>query len=386
MKPLSPFAFALFVAVTLSAADLASAVSAETSDGPSAKTAGSPAKAPGLGKPGKLTQFEVMPVGNGVLRGPDARKQLLVDARYASGQARDVTRRVRFSVKPADIVVVDANGFVTPLSDGQATITVTGPGKLTTQATVSVENFAKPPAINFPNHIVPVFSKYGCNAGGCHGKATGQNGFKLSLLGFYPNDDYEYLVKEARGRRVFPAAPEQSLLLLKSTNTMAHGGGKRLDPEGYEYRLLCRWMEQGMHYGKSDDPTVERIEVFPAARSMERGGEQQLAVLAHYTDGSTEDVTHIAQYEPNDGEMAEATSTGLVRTLDQTGDVAVMVRFQGQVAVFRASMPLGLKVANLPPPRNFIDELVFEKLKSLGIPPAEICDDATFLRRVTVDI
>jgi hypothetical protein len=385
MKSLTPFGFASFVGLVLWATGDRSEVCGVEAAA-STKRSSSTSTAPGLGKPGKLTQFEVVSVGDGVLRGPDARKQLLVDAAYSSGQFRDVTRKVQFSVEPAGIVNISADGLVTPLADGRAKISVAGPGKLATETTVSVENVAKPPAVNFPNHIVPIFSKNGCNAGGCHGKATGQNGFKLSLLGFYPSDDYDYLVKEARGRRVFPAAPEQSLLLLKSTNTMAHGGGKRLDADGYEYRLLCRWMEQGMPYGEADDPTVERIEVFPAARAMEKQGEQQLAVLAHFTDGSTEDVTHIAQYEANDGEMAETTSTGLVRTLDQTGDVAVMVRFQGQVAVFRASMPLGMQVANLPPARNFIDELVFDKLKSLGIPPSEICDDATFLRRVTLDI
>jgi len=351
-----------------------------------AKAMGSTAKTTGLGDPGEVKAIEVLRVGDGVLRGPDARKQLVVDGRFAGGQVRDLTHKVRFSVKPAGIIEVDEHGLVTPLADGKATIIVTGPARLATKTAVSVESIATPPAINFPNHIVPIFSKYGCNAGGCHGKATGQNGFKLSLLGFYPSDDYEFLVKEARGRRVFPAAPERSLLLLKSTNTMAHGGGRRLDAEGYEYRLLCRWMEQGMPYGNTDDPTVERIEVIPASRSIERGGEQQLAVLAHYTDGATEDVTHIAQYEPNDSEMAETTTKGLVRTLDLTGDVAVMARFQGQVAVFRASIPLGAKVDDLPPTRNFIDELVFAKLKTLGIPPSGICDDATFLRRVSLDI
>src|SRR3954465_695229 len=97
-------------------------------------------------------------------------------------------------------------------------------------------------AINFPNQIVPIFTKYGCNAGGCHGKASGQNGFKLSLLGFEPQEDYEYLVKEARGRRLFPASPEQSLLVQKASGQVAHGGGKRLDPESPFYRLMVRWI------------------------------------------------------------------------------------------------------------------------------------------------
>src|SRR5215207_6881138 len=103
--------------------------------------------------------------------------------------------------------------------------------------------------LNFPNEIVPIFTKYGCNAGGCHGKASGQNGFKLSLLGFEPQEDHEYLVKEARGRRLFPASPQASLLVTKATGQVAHGGGKRLDPESPFYRLLVRWIGQGAPYG-----------------------------------------------------------------------------------------------------------------------------------------
>jgi hypothetical protein len=120
-------------------------------------------------------------------------------------------------------VKVDAQGVVTPLADGTAAVTATAEGVSATLE-VKVENAATTLPINFANQIVPIFTKTGCNAGGCHGKASGQNGFKLSLLGFEPAEDYEHLVKEARGRRVFPAAPDNSLLLLKATNAMPHGG------------------------------------------------------------------------------------------------------------------------------------------------------------------
>src|SRR6186713_1580975 len=130
--------------------------------------------------------------------------------------------------------------------------------------------------LNFANDIVPIFTKAGCNAGGCHGKASGQNGFKLSLLGFEPDEDYEHIVKEARGRRVFPAAPENSLLLLKGINASPHGGGKRLDPKSDDYTLLVRWIAQGLPVGQPTDPKVERIEVLPAQRVMALGGDQQL--------------------------------------------------------------------------------------------------------------
>ncbi|OYV86829.1 MAG: S-layer protein, partial [Planctomycetia bacterium 21-64-5] len=346
------------------------------------------AKTPGLGDPGRLDRVEFAKIGQPLLDGPDARKQLLVDGKYSSGQVRDLTPAIIWQASPAGIVAISPAGLVTPLADGTVKITAKTEGGMRAATELTVKNFTTPRPINFPNQIVPIFTKNGCNAGGCHGKSTGQNGFRLSLLGFYPSDDYEFLVKEARGRRLFPSAPDQSLLLLKATNTVAHGGGHRLEKESYEYGQIVRWLEQGMPYGKPDDPVVERIEVFPATRAMDRDSRQQLAVLAYYTDGSTEDVTHIAQYESNDGEMAEVSPAGLVHTFDLTGDVAVMARFQSQVSVFRATLPLGIEVADgsLPPRRNFIDELVFAKLKALGIPPSPVCDDATFVRRATLDI
>ena len=240
--------------------------------------------------------------------------------------------------------------------------------------------------ISFPNEIVPIFTKAGCNAGNCHGKASGQNGFRLSLLGFEPAEDYEHLVKEARGRRLFPAAPERSLFLLKATASLPHGGGQRLEPGSEDYRRLVRWVGQGMPYGKPDDPALERIEVTPGDRLMDFDTEQQLSVVAHYSNGSTREVTRSALYEANEKSLAGVDAGGLVKVFRQPGDVAVMVRYQAQVAVFRATIPLGAPPEALPPARGFIDELVFAKLKRVGMPPSPPCDDATFVRRVTLDI
>lgn len=345
---------------------------------------------PGLGDPGALQslQFELGPNAEGglVLYGQDSRVQLVVSGVHATGQFRDWTRQVTYSVQPAGIIAVDSSGLVSPLADGEATVTAEASGGIKASVPIRVQEMANPRPINFSNQVVPVFTKLGCNAGGCHGKSGGKNGFALSLLGFYPDEDYDYLVKEARGRRLFPAAPDRSLLLLKATNTMAHGGGQRMQRDSYEYEILWRWIAQGMPYGSADDPTVERIEMVPAARQMPLGGSQQVRVLAHLTDGTIHDVTRIAQYEPNDTEMAEVTVAGEVKTLDLTGDMAIMARYQGQVAVFRATIPMGLKVDQFPQPGNFIDEIVFKKLRDLGIPPSEVCDDSTFIRRVTVDL
>jgi hypothetical protein len=377
----------LRVALCALASALAGAAGATADDAAEAARVASP-EPPGLGDPGALASIAIEGSGDparSVLRGPDARRQLVVTGHYASGQLRDLTARSAFEASPPGVVLVDAAGFVTPAGDGKATVVARSPEGLTAEIALAVEGFSQPRTVNFPNQIVPIFTKHGCNGGGCHGKSGGQNGFRLSLLGFQPEDDHEYLVKEGRGRRI-SAAPEHSLLLQKATNAVAHGGGARFEPGSYEYGLVRRWIIQGMPYGDPKDPRVESLEVVPAARAMDRRSAQQVSVFARYTDGSIEDVTRMAQYEANDRELAEATPAGLVKTLDLTGEVAVMVRFQGQVGVFRASIPLGVEVKDLPPAKNFVDELVFKKLEALGIPPSPLADDGTFIRRVTFDI
>ncbi len=375
---LDPFALILALGVTVSAtsaAELATNVRPET---------------PGLGDPGALVELEISAGEAGAesisLIGRDARRQIAVTGNHATGQTRDLTRKVTYTVEPEGVVSIDSTGLITPAGDGLAQLTATTPDGVVGQIAVHVERFGEQTPINFANQITPIFTKLSCNSGGCHGKASGQNGFKLSLLGFEPAEDYEYLVKEAQGRRLFPAAPERSLLLTKAVNATPHGGGQRLDVDSHEYRLLHRWIAQGMEYGSEDDPVVTAIEVFPKGRLMERHADQQLIVLARYSDGSLEDVTRSALYEPNDPEMAETSVTGLVTTTELSGDVAIMARYQGHVGVFRASIPLGVETPELPEPANFIDDHIFAKLNSLGIPPSAPCDDATFLRRVTIDL
>lgn len=241
--------------------------------------------------------------------------------------------------------------------------------------------------ISFVNDVMPVLTKSGCNVGVCHAKAGGgQNGFQLSLLGFEPADDYEHIVKESRGRRLQLASPEHSLLLLKGTAKIPHGGGVRLVAGSENYALLHEWIRQGAHFDQEKAPTLTGFEVRPGRGTVNRHGEQQLTAVARYSDGQIRDVTRLAIYESNDSAMAEVTDRGLVKIHDISGNVAVMVRYQGQVAVYSAAVPLGAAVENLPAPQNFVDEHVFSNLKTLGVPPSPLCDDATFLRRVTLDI
>ena len=318
------------------------------------------------------------------IRSKDIRQQLFVS--YITGDsAADVTRTAKYAIQPEGILQIDETGLVTPLADGEAVITAQQ-GDHSANIKVLVSGFASPLPLSFRNQVVPIFTKLGCNGGGCHGKSGGQNGFKLSLLGFYPEDDYEFLRKESRGRRIFPGAPAESLLLTKATGRTPHGGGKRMDLNSYEYRMLVSWIQQGMPYGQGEDPSVVAIKCYPEARVMPQSTEQQISVIATYSDGTTEDVTRMALYEANDSEMAECSETGLVTTLDLAGEVAIMARYQGQVSTFRATIPLGADTSGMPPAVNTVDTAVFNKLRLLGIPPSQISDDSTFLRRVSLDV
>ncbi len=320
-----------------------------------------------------------------VLRGSEPRHQLVITGNYSSGQKRDLTRDVVYTTEPDNVVAIDSTGLVTTLGNGIATIKATS-NSLSTTTQIHVESFEHDPEVNFSERVVPILTKYGCNSGGCHGSAGGQNGFRLSLLGFEPAEDYERLVKESRGRRWSIAAPDQSLLLQKAAGTVPHGGGARLDVSSTEYKTLFRWLASGANFGNQNAAKVAKVEVLPPERMMGSHSQQQLAVIAHFTDGTTEDVTATAVYEANVPEMASVTKHGLVKTMDEPGDVGVMIRYQSQVAVFRATIPLGAPVDHLPPQRNLVDEFVFKKFKLLGLPPSDVCDDSTFVRRVTIDL
>lgn len=241
--------------------------------------------------------------------------------------------------------------------------------------------------LSFVNDIQPILTKAGCNAGVCHAKAiTGQRGFRLSVLGFEPEEDYEAIVKQGKGRRVFPPAPEESLLITKGAAIVPHTGGKKIEPGSEDYQMLVRWIAEGMPYTQPNEPKLSEIVVEPARATMQVKTTQQLKVIARYSDGSSRDVTKLALFEANDRAMAETSEQGLIKTLDLPGNVAVMVRFGGKVSVCSVSVPLGAPVDSLPPVKNFIDQHVFANLKQIGVPPSPICDDSTFLRRVSLDI
>ena len=320
------------------------------------------------------------------LIGEDDARQIVLTGVLQNGAYQDFSGDAVFEVADNKILRVTSGGRVMPIANGKTTITAKyGDKSVKIAVTAALMDVTIP--ISFENHIVPIFTKLGCNGGGCHGKSGGQNGFALSLLGFVPELDYQTLVKENRGRRLFPSSPDNSLLLLKAAGIMAHAGGKRMEAGSDEYKLLRRWIASGAPYSDGKDLAVTKITVYPEQRIISRNNRQQFAVHAHYSDGSIVDVTQRAQYDSNDPDLAVVDGTGLVRSLDMSGEAAIMARYQGSVATFRATVPLGMKIpAYTFEPKTIVDRFTQKKWQELGIVPSELCNDETFIRRVYHDI
>lgn len=314
-------------------------------------------------------------------RDPLSRRQLQI-----STAERDLTRSAKYESSDPRVVAVDATGYVTPTGNGEAEIRIRVAESIS-QVSVKVVDFEKPRPVDFAVEIIPLLSRYSCNSGGCHGKASGQNGFKLSLFGFDTAYDYLAVAQQGRGRRIFPGAPDQSLLLTKAIGLVPHGGGRRFDADSEPYRLIRQWIETGAAPASKTAPTVTRLRVVPPERILLAGQPQQLAVVAEYSNGDSRDVTRQDSFASNLDVVASVDETGLVTAGKQTGEATIMARFMGQVAIFRALLPHGPTLAEIPgwKSANYIDHLAAEKWKKLGLQPSPGIDDATFLRRVTLD-
>jgi WD40 repeat protein len=246
-----------------------------------------------------------------------------------------------------------------------------------------------PQSPSFVRDVLPVMAKAGCMAGACHAKAEGQNGFKLSVFSFDPKADYHEIVKDARGRRVFAAAPEESLLLLKPTGAIEHGGGQRIEPGSETYKTLVAWIRGGMAYQHTNEATLARVSVEPSNRTYQKGATQQLKLTAHYSDGSTRDVTHLADFVSSDKEIAKVSEDGAVSVGTVEGEGVMVARYMGFVDASHITIPASRtlpaeKYAALPA-NNYIDRLAYARFKELGLFPSDLCTDAEFIRRSSLD-
>lgn len=326
------------------------------------------------------------------LFGPAARWSILVSGTRSDGLHSDLTREATFRVaeesgRAERAIAVSPDGVVRALGDGEGTVEVQVAGR-TLSVPVVVSGCQVPRPLHFENDITPIFTRFGCNTSGCHGKAEGQNGFKLSVFGFDPDADRRALTQEGRGRRSIFAAPEQSLLLLKASGGIPHGGGIRIRKNSGEYRVLRNWIAAGGPAGRDDAPKVISLKVVPVERRLAMNARQQIQAIAVMSDGREVDVTHHAKFQSNNEGLASVDEYGLVTTGETPGDAAVMASYMGAVGVFRAVIPQRDSGNPFPqqPQFNFIDRLVDARLKKLNIHPSGLCSDADFLRRAYLDI
>jgi len=320
------------------------------------------------------------------LSGAAAEHGLIITALDKSGRTLDVTGRARYASSQPDRIAVSTNGAVRAMAGGVAEILVEFGGKSVKVPATARDTQARS-GVSFRQDIEPVITRAGCNMGACHGKLAGQNGFKLSLRGYAPELDHAWLTTDVSGRRLNPAFPEESLLLLKALGKVPHEGRQRFEEGSRYHRTLAEWIAQRAPGPDTNETDAVKLEILPGNRTMRVGETQHLLARAHYADGRVRDVTWLAQFFSNDQNTAGVTPDGLIKAL-RHGETAIRAHFQGQVEVITVTIPYENKVA----PGDFakstspVDAAVFLKLQALNLPPSAACDDATFLRRVTLDL
>ncbi|MEY2408493.1 MAG: hypothetical protein QOF48_1163 [Verrucomicrobiota bacterium] len=320
-----------------------------------------------------------------VLNGMQARHGFIVTAVTPDGGTVDVTRRATWSTRQSALLALETNFSCRALADGVAEVVVRFGGRSAiVRVTMTNTSDLRPPS--FRQDIEPVLTRAGCNMGACHGKLAGQNGFKLSLRGYAPELDHSWLITDLTSRRINPAFPEESLLVLKALGKVPHEGLQRF-PEGSRYhRILTDWIAARAPGPDTNDTDVVRLELLPGNRSLRVGDTQQLLARAHYREGGVRDVTWLAQFFSNDEGTATVTPDGLVKA-NRHGETAIRAHFQGQVEVVTITIPYENKISprSLGAAGNAVDGPVFAKLRALRLPPSASCDDATFLRRASLD-
>lgn len=322
------------------------------------------------------------------LTGKRARQQLLVSS-LNNKQSIDRTREVQYQSDQPAVVQVNAAGVIEPVANGTGTVTITD-GAVKIKVPVEVKDFDKQTLIDFERDVHPLFSRFSCNSGSCHGKQRGQGGFQLSMFAFDPEFDYGALTKESRGRRASPLAPDQSLVLLKGAGKIPHGGGKKLPEDSKYYNIMEQWIGEGATRAVAEAPKLVKISAEPTERIMQPKTKQQMVVTAHYSDGSTRDVTDLAEYMSSESVYVSVDEHGLVTAGSLMGEASIMARYMGNFASLNVTVPSDNTVtdeyyAKLPR-NNFIDGLVWDKLKKYGLKPSEPVDDATYIRRVAIDL
>jgi hypothetical protein len=333
-----------------------------------------------------LVKIEILPSSISIL-GPRYSQRLLIEGTFVDGHQEELTSWAAIAISDAKVAKIENANFALPLGDGDATIVATVKGHRAT-ARVRVDRYSTDTTWSFRNDVLPVMTKVGCNSGPCHGAAAGKNGFKLTLRGYDPITDYYTLTHQALARRTDRMQPAKSLILLKPTSTVPHGGGKRFEVGSAEYKVMAGWLAQGMPAPQESDALVTEIQVLPHEASLRPGAEQQLIVTAIFSDGHSADVTRWAKFDSGDESVASVDNNGHV-IMHGYGEAPVTVWYQSHVTFSRLRIPfpyhLDEAVFRRAPRHNLIDEHILRHLAVLHIPPSEPASDAEFIRRSYLD-
>ena len=339
---------------------------------------------PSRGNAEPSTDISILP-GDFTLTGPAARQALVVERLRDSKAAGEMTDGFTIASGDDSVVKVEA-GIALPVGDGSTTITAKA-GDHSATVKVTVRGTKTDIAPSFRNNVQPILAAAGCSSGACHGAAAGKNGFKLSLRGYDDEGDWRAITRHAMGRRITPADPAHSLLLLKPTGAVPHKGGVRLRMGSPEYQTIAEWIASGASGPADTDPRIERIEILPPQATVRPGDVQQVLVLAHFSDGSTQDVTRWAKYTAADATVCAVEEGGKVKVTGH-GEGPVTAWYMSRIATATVTSPFEGDAAGAfaaAGRRNVIDDLVLEKLKSLNLPPSPPATDPEFLRRAYID-
>lgn len=334
---------------------------------------------------GNLVKLIVQPP-KVVLSGRGTAQRFLVFGQYSNGKTRDLTSVAKVSKAGQAGVRIQGNQ-VEGTANGTGQLVAEVGGQKATMS-VTVQDINTNPEWSFANEIVPIFTKAGCNTGGCHGSPSGRGGFRLSLFGYEPDYDYDMITKDKNGVRINKQQPTGSLLLQKPTMKVPHGGGPRFKEGSEFYTRILDWLKAGAPKQPEFDPRLHHIEIYPTEWTMEKPGEkQQIIVMAVRDDGTTQDVTQYARYSTNDDLVSEVDDDGLLTSTGK-GETSIMIRYLGGVGIVRVRVPRDPLPATAYAsfkPNNYIDELVLDKLKEVRIGPSELAGDAEFMRRAYID-
>ncbi|MBT6460141.1 MAG: DUF1549 domain-containing protein, partial [Planctomycetaceae bacterium] len=324
-------------------------------------------------------------------------QSIVVQATRNDGVTEDVTIPAGMAFKHSEFaglerVESDAGTSVRllPKLDGD-TVLVVSYGGQQVELPVRVRSAATEPPLSFRMDVMPVFARAGCNMGSCHGAARGKDGFRLSLFGFDPAGDYHRLTREMPGRRINLANPAGSLLVKKAVGEVPHTGGKRFEKDSELADRLIRWITAGAEddpkSGK-EVPELLAVDLYPPTSLLEGDrATQQFVAVARFSNDTDRDVTDLVKYGSNNESSVAINASGNAAS-GQRGESFVMARYD--------TITVGVPVVVIPEKITFsypetkgntwVDDLVDSKLKSLRIAPSDVCNDETFLRRVTIDL